>query len=172
MSWASKWPAVAAAAVATLASAADAQPRRALAELGRFEPPAYAAPLVRRGDPSPVFDDAIDAYRRRQYARAADVFRRFVTVEPEDPAGNFFLAATLMMTDEVGEADDRLGVVLANETTPFEMAARFVLAKARIRVGDLERAEQELTRVARSSDSYARQAAELVERVRALKKRK
>src|SRR5690349_11539858 len=115
MSSASSLAAIAFATAVALAlpSVAAAQARRTLAELGRLDPPAYAAPLVRGGEPSPVFDEGIDAYRKRQYPRAADVFRRFVTVEPDDPAGNFFLAATLMMTDEVGEADDRLGVVLA-----------------------------------------------------------
>ena len=50
------------------------------------------------------------AYESRRFERAADVLRRFVTVEPDDPAGNFFLAVSLMMTDDVGEAEDRLGV--------------------------------------------------------------
>ena len=70
-----------------------------------------------------------EAYAGRRYERAADTLRRFVTVEPDDPAGNFFLASCLMMTDEVGEAEDRLAVVVGAGSTPFEFPARFVRAK-------------------------------------------
>jgi hypothetical protein len=147
------------------------QSRRVLAELGRIDPPAHAAPLAREGEPSPVFDEAMKAYTGRRYASAADILRRFVTVEPEDPAGNFFLAVSLMMTDEVGEAEDRLGVVIGAGTTPFEYPARFVRAKAWIRLGNLDAADAELERVAKSADLYARDAADLLPKVRAQKKR-
>jgi predicted Zn-dependent protease len=154
-----------------VAAALSAQSRRALADLGRLDPPAYAAPLI-RDTAAPVFDQAIEAYGARQYERAANVLRRFITQEPEDPAGNFFLAASLMMTDEVGEAEDRLNVVLAANAQAFEMPARFVLAKARIRVGDLAAAERQLSRVKQTDNPYARPAAELLEKVRALRKTK
>jgi predicted Zn-dependent protease len=153
-----------------VAAVLSAQSRRVLADLGRIDPPGYAPPLVRdRG--APVFDEAIGSYRARQYERAANLLRRFVTQEPDDPAGNFFLAASLMMTDEVGEAEDRLGVVLAANAPAFEMPSRFVLAKARIRVGDLQGAERQLSRVMQTDNPYARAAAELLEKLRALKKR-
>jgi predicted Zn-dependent protease len=148
----------------------SAQSRRVFAELGKLDPPLHAT-LERTGDPSAVFDDAMKAYDARQYIRAADVLRRFVTVEPDDPAGNFFLAVSLMMTDEVGEAEDRLGVVIGAGATPWEYPARFVRAKALIRLGKLDAAEAELDLVARSADAYARNASELLPRVRAQKKR-
>src|SRR5262245_46559960 len=131
-------------AMLAAAAPAGAQSRRALAELGKLEPPRYGAPLERAGDPAPVFQDAMRAYGARPYDRAADSFRRFVTAEPDDPAANFFLAVTLMMIDDVGEAEDRLGVVLAAGEGPFERPARFVLAKAAIRTGHLDAAEREL----------------------------
>jgi predicted Zn-dependent protease len=157
--------------VLCFAAASEAgQSRRVLAELGRLEPPAYAAPLLRT-EPAPVFDEAMQAYAERRFERAADVLRRFVTSEPDDPAANFYLAVSLMMTDDVGEAEDRLGVVLQAGETPFEAAARFVLAKARIRNGDLASAERELVRLPQGTDSYARSAAELLPKVRAAKRR-
>jgi predicted Zn-dependent protease len=159
------------AVVASFAAVAAAQSRRVLAELGKLDPPAHAAPLERAAEPSAVFDDAMKAYDGRQYARAADILRRFVTVEPDDPAGNFFLAVSLMMTDEVGEAEDRLGVVIGAGPTPFEYAARFIRAKAWIRLGQLDKADPELELVARSTDAYARSAAELLPKVRAQKPR-
>jgi hypothetical protein len=162
---------VAALVVCTVATTA-AQSRRTIAELGRLDPPAYVAPLVRGGDPAPVFDDALLAYRGRRYEAAADLLRRFVTAEPDDPAGNFFLAVSLMMTDEVGEAEDRIGVVLAGGESPFAMAARFVRAKAKIRLRDLAAAERDLSVVAQSGDRYAREAAELAVKVRAAMGRK
>jgi predicted Zn-dependent protease len=151
-------------------AALAAQSRRVLADLGRLDPPAYAAPLLRDGV-DPVFDDAIESYGARRYDQAASLLRRFVTREPEDPAGNFFLAASLMMTDEVGEAEDRLGVVLAAQAGPFEMPSRFILAKARIRVGDLNGAERQLSQVTKRDGPYARQAAELLAKVRAVKRK-
>jgi predicted Zn-dependent protease len=146
------------------------QSKRALAELGKLDPPAYAAPLLRPGDPSAVFDDAMEAYAGRRYERAPDTLRRFVTVEPDDPAGNFFLASCLMMTDEVGEAEDRLAVVVGAGSTPFEFPARFVRAKAWIRLGKLDAAAGELELVAQSADPYARLAAALLPKVRAQKR--
>ena len=150
-----------------IALPAAAQSKKTIADLGKLDPPAYAAPLLRAGEPVPLFDDALLAYRGRRYAAAADLLRRFVTREPEDPAANFFLAASLMMTDEVGEAEDRLGVVLSAGETPFEMPATFVRAKAKIRLRELAAAERDLARVAASDDPYARAAAELAGKVRA-----
>ena len=157
--------------VAVGGAALGGQSRRVLTELGKLDPPAHAAPLARLGEPSSLFDDAMKAYSGRQYERAADILRRFVTVEPEDPAGNFFLAVSLMMTDEVGEAEDRLGVVIGAGITPFEYPARFVRAKALIRLGHLDAADAELERVAKSAGVYARDAADLLPKVRAQKKR-
>jgi hypothetical protein len=148
-----------------------AQSKRALADLGRLDPPPYAAPLVRGGDPWPVFESAIQEYGRKRYEQAADLLRRAVTVEPEDPAANYYLSVSLMMTDEVGEAQDRAGVVVAAGQTPFERAARFLLAKASIRLARLDDAERELTALASGGDHVALDAAGLLPRVRALKKR-
>jgi predicted Zn-dependent protease len=147
------------------------QSRRALNDLGRLTPPAYGEPLVRIGDSAPVFDEAMRTYRQKQYVATADLLRRFAAAEPDDPAGNFFLAVSLMMTDEVGEAEDRLGAVLAAGQTPFERAARFVLAKAAIRLNKLDVAERELALLADGADHFALDAAGLLPRVRALKKR-
>ncbi len=159
------------ACVAAAGAVASAQSRRVLAELGKFDPPAYTAPLERTGEMSPVFDEAMKAYGSRRYERAADVLRRFVTIEPDDAAGNFFLAVSLMMTDDVGEADDRLGAVIVAGPSAFEYPARFVRAKAWIRLGKLDAAEEELERVAQSTDAYARSARDLLPKVRAQKKR-
>lgn len=158
--------------VATSGVRLSGQSRRALAELGRFDPPVYAAPLIRKGDAWPVFESAMQAYVRKHYVDSADLLRRAVTAEPEDPAANFFLAASLMMTDEVGEAEDRIGVVLAGGQTPYERAARLLLAKASIRQGNLEAAERELVSLATGADHYALEAIGLLPRVRALRPRK
>lgn len=162
-----------AAAIAGVAapSAAHAQSKRALNELGRFEPPAYAPPLIRHGEAWPVFESAMQAYSRKQYDACAELLRRAVTGEPEDAAANVFLAAALMMTDEVGEAEDRAGVALAAGQTPYERLARFILAKASIRLGKLEAAVRELTTLSEGADHFALDAAGLLPRVRALKKR-
>jgi predicted Zn-dependent protease len=157
--------------MAALSSAAVAQSKRALNELGRFEPPAYAAPLIRPGDPWPVFEEAMQAYARKQYQQCADLLRRAVTVEPDDAAANVFLASALMMTDEVGEAEDRAGVAVAAGQTAYERTARFVLAKASIRLGKLDAADRELTTLAAGADHFALEAAGLLPRVRALQKR-
>lgn len=150
---------------------AAAQSRRALRELGRISPPAYGGPLIRPGEAAPVFEDAMRAYRLKQYAGAADLLRRFAAAEADDPAGNFFLAVSLMMIDEVGEAEDRAAAVIAAGQTAFERAARFVMAKAAIRLGKLDVAERELTVVATGADHFALDAAALLPKVRALKKR-
>ena len=175
MCWSSRRVGIAAGVLVTCLGtngmAAVAQSRRVLADLGKVDPPAHTGALHRTGEPSGVFDDAMQAYDGHRYERAADILRRFVTVEPDDPAGNFFLAVSLMMTDDVGEAEDRLGVVIGAGATAFELPARFVRAKAWIRLGRLDDAEEELQRVAASTDPYARSAADLLPKVRAQKKR-
>jgi hypothetical protein len=160
------------AAVVSFVPVVQAQSKRALNELGRFEPPAYGGPLVRQGDPWPVFESAMQAYGRKQYQDCADLLRRAVTVEPDDAAANVFLASALMMTDEVGEAEDRATAALAAGQTPYERTARYVLAKASIRQGKLSAAERELTTLATGADHFALEAAGLLPRVKALTKRK
>lgn len=150
---------------------ASAQSRRALAELGRLTPPAYEGSLIRTADAAPVFDEAMRDYRQRAYGRVADRLRRFAAAEPDDPAGNFYLAVSLMMIDEVGEAEDRAAAVVAVGPTPFERPARYVKAKAAIRLGRLDAAEQELSALAEGGDHVALDAAGLLKRVRALKTR-
>ena len=150
---------------------ASAQSRRTLVELGRVNPPPYAAPLMRSGESSAVFDDALVAYGSRRFDESAERLRRFVAVEPDDAAANFFLAVSLMMTDDVGEAEDRLNAVLSAGETPFTVPARFVLAKALIRLGRLDAAERELIRAAAADGPYARLAAELLPKVRAVRQR-
>lgn len=149
----------------------QAQSARALRDLGRFDPPAYNGTLVRQGDPWPVFESAIETYQRRQYQQCADLLRRAVTAEPDDAAANYFLATCLMMTDEVGEAEDRVGVAIAAGQTAYLRAARFLLAKASIRLGKLDAAERELAALADGADHFALDAAGLLPRVRALRKR-
>jgi predicted Zn-dependent protease len=150
---------------------AHAQSRRMLAELGRLDPPPYETPLVRSGDASDVFDEAIHAYAARQFDHAAELLRRRVAAEPDDAAANFYLAVSLMMTDEVGEAEDRLRAVLALDASPFTVPAHFVLAKALVRLGRLDPAERELLVVVKKDGPWARSAVELLPRVRAMKKR-
>lgn len=164
----------AAAAVLLVCGAAPglAQANRTLRELGRFEPPAYAGSLVREGEAWPVFESAMQAYQRKQYQQCADLLRRAVTAEPDDPAANLFLASCLMMTDEVGEAQDRAGVALAAGQTRYQRAARYVLAKASIRENRLDAAERELALLADGGDRFALDAAGLLPRVRALRRRR
>lgn len=155
-----------------VASSASAQSKRALRELGRYEPPPYAASLVRQGDEWPLFESAIKAYTQRQYQETADLLRRGVAADPDDAAANFFLAASLMMTDEIGEAEDRAGAAIAAGQTPYLRPARFVLAKASIRLGKLDVAERELADLAAGSDRFALDSAGLLPKVRALRSRR
>ncbi len=154
------------------AHAAVAQPRRLLDDLGRVKPPGYAAPLLRTAEPSDVFDEAMAMYKRREFEPAADLLRRVVAVDPDDQAANFFLAVSLMMFDEVGEAEDRLTAVLVAPPSPFTVPAHFVRAKALVRLGRLDIAERELLIVIKSGTEYAQPAADLLPKVRAAKARR
>lgn len=159
--------------VAAFAARAGAvQSQRELTQLGRVDPPAYAAPLVRSADASEVFEAAMAAYGRREFDAAAALLRRVVVAEPDEPAANFFLGVSLMMIDEVGEAEDRLAAVLAMEASPFTAAARFVRAKALIRLGRLDAAERELLVVGKTDSPYSRAAEDLLPKVRAIRGRR
>jgi hypothetical protein len=156
--------------VMSLVPAAQAQSKRALNELGHFEPPAYSGPLVRQGEPWPVFESAMSA-------DGSNISSARIRCAARSPSNRMMRrrtapASALMMTDEVGEAEDRATVALAAGQTPYERTARFVLAKASIRQGKLDAAERELTVLAAGADHLALEAAGLLPRVKALTKRK
>jgi predicted Zn-dependent protease len=148
-------------------AAAAARSHDALIAMARVDPPRDAPLAIRTDDVPPFFNEAMAAYSARKYAAAADGLRRVITSEPDDVHANFFLAVSLLMTDDVDEAIDRLRQVIGSGDSPLRRTAGILMAKALIRTGDLNGAERELQEVSDAGGTRATDAANLLRRLRA-----
>jgi len=154
---------------ATATSPPKPHDREALMMLARVEPPRYVALTLRSADAPSAFDEAMQAYASKKFGEAAVGLRRVVNSEPNDLQANFFLAVSLLMTDDVGAAIDQLHAVLAAGDSPFRQTAEILLAKGLIQTGDLDGAERELERARRLPGSRAQEARDLLGQLRAVR---
>ena len=111
----------------------------------------------------------MDAYAAKQFDRAADGLRRVITSDPGNVTANFYLAVSLLMTDDVAEAIDRLHAVIGAGDSPFRQTAGVLLAKALMRTGDLDGATRELESTSRGTGSRAQEANDLLDRLAAVR---
>lgn len=141
--------------------------RDALLALARVEPPAFVALTLRSASEPQAFDDAMAAYAAHNYQDAAKDLKSVIAAQPVDVQANFYLAVSLLMTDDVAQAIDRLRVVLGAGDTPFRQTATILLAKARIREGNLDEAERQLEQISSASGARATDARTMLDGLRA-----
>ena len=144
--------------------------RDAVQSLARVEPPAYVRPAA-RDERSPIFDEAIAEYAARRYQRAADGLRRVIASDPDDLPATFYLAVSLMMTDEVDEAIECLTRLVSADEVTLRRPASVLLAKAQMRTGALDAAERALDAAVRGASPEAAAAQDLLDRLRAARRR-
>ena len=120
-----------------------------LSPLGAIDPPVYTPPRLRGVTTAAQreFGAAMDLYSARDYAGAITGLRRAIAADDTLLPARFYLAVSYLQTDRTADAVQELQKVVAAGESPYLEDARFFLAKARIREGDIAAARAELTRV-------------------------
>ena len=113
-------------------------PSPALTSLGSvLEPPVYLGVAVRgtpgRGDS--IFDDAMKKYAARNYPDAAVGLRAALAAGQDSVPVEFFLAASLLMSNDSRMAAETFERVATHGDTPYRDEALLYEAKALLRLG-------------------------------------
>ena len=130
-----------------------------MALLARFVPPEFEAAGNAKG--SPAFRDAMEHYRRQDYAGAAAGLRAITEAEPQSVDAQFYLAICLLLTNDRAGGIRLLRDVTANSQTPYVESARFYLAKALVSEGNLAGADLQLRIIMEMHGKLEKQAQEL-----------
>ena len=128
-------------------------PRGAVVALGGVaEPPAYLGIPVRDGgaQQDAVFEAAMIAYGKHQYAAAAAGLRAALAAGQDSVPAQFFLATSLLFDDRPSDAASEYDRVLAHGDTPYRAESRYYRAKALLRMGRLADAKAELVQLTRT----------------------
>lgn len=107
----------------------------------------------------------LDAYRAGRFAEAALLFGRADAPQPS-PGTRYYHGASLLMAGDSRGAIDALSSLAEDDAAPFGAEARFLLAKAWLRLGQADSALTQLERIPRSGHPLAPIAAALAESVR------
>jgi tetratricopeptide (TPR) repeat protein len=144
--------------------------RPELAELARFDPPAYSAVRLRgkEDDAARRFREAMEFYSRGDWQGTLPGLRAAAALDPEAPHIAFYLGACALLAGETGEAIAELERTIGLGDTPVLEDARFLVAKAHVRVGDIAAARDELVNVLALDGDRRQEAQNLLEQLDAL----
>lgn len=144
-----------------------------LTELALVLPPGYT-PAILRGvedDATRRFREAMQRYVQGDYAGAATGLRAAAAFNADAPDIAFFLGISFLLTGETAAAIEQLRRTIALGESPYLEEARFYLAKAYLRQGDLQAAESELGNTVELRGDREKEARELLQKVEALRKK-
>ncbi len=144
-----------------------------LTELAHVLPPSYT-PAVLRGAPDDAtrrFREAMQLYVKGDYAGARMGLAAAAKSDGDAPDIAFFLGVCSLLTDDPAAAAEQLRRTIALGESPFLEEARFYLAKAYLRRGELQAAESELRKTAQLRGDREKEARELLQNVEALRRR-
>ena len=113
-------------------------PSPALSALGDvLEPPMYLGIAVRGtpGRADSVFDLAMNAYAARKYSVAVKGLRTALAAGQDSVPTEFFLGASLLLSNDAREAAATFSRVVAKGDTPYLDEAQLYEAKALLRLG-------------------------------------
>lgn len=191
--WGWAWPAAAAAAVLVVvvgigiwrrqasvpvqpsppvstAQPAPSTPVASLEELARIEPPRYV-PVVLRGasdEATQRFRQAMTHYQQGDYRKALAGLQSAAQLDPGAVNINFYLAICQLLTGETENAIAGLQRTAALGDSPYLEEARFYLAKALLRKGEVDAAQQELRKTIELRGEWEARARELLQKVERL----
>jgi hypothetical protein len=146
------------------AEAVEPTPRMTLAELGAVGPPPYQA-ITLRGAPDPAtrtFRDAMRDYDRGDYVASAKGLAAAARLDPASPQTHFYLGASYLLSGDTDAAVTALQTTIDRGESAFLEDARFYLAKAFIRHGNLDEARAQLLNVASLKGDRERDARSLL----------
>ena len=135
------------------------QPSPAFAALGGvLEPPAYLGVDVRGtpGTADSIFELAMNKYAARDYTAAAAGLRAALAAGQDSVPTEFFLGASLLMSNDAQGAAAAFGRVVAKGDTPYLDEAQLYNAKALLRLGRGREARDVLSRRTPSDPLHAR----------------
>ena len=140
-----------------------------LSELGRVRAPRYQPPRLRgAGAGDAHFERGMSHYVEGRYHAAIPELRLAATRAPALLERPFYLGASYLMAGDADRALDQLQVVIAAGESAYLEEARFLVAKALVRNGDLAGARRQLDAVIELAGDREREARDLRDEVRAL----
>lgn len=135
------------------------RPSPAFAALGGvLEPPVYLGVAVRGtpGRADSIFERAMNEYASRDYTAAAAGLRAALAAGQDSVPTEFFLGASLLMSNDARGAAAMFGRVVAKGDTPYLDEAQLYGAKALLRLGRGREARDVLARHKPSDTVLAR----------------
>ena len=146
------------------AQAVQPTPRTALSEFGAVDAPPYQLTTLRStGDlATRTFRDAMRDYERGDYAASARGLAAAARLDPASTQTHFYLAASYLLSGDTAAAITALQTTIDRGESAYLEDARFYLAKAFIRRGNLDEARTELLRVASLKQGREREARSLL----------
>jgi tetratricopeptide (TPR) repeat protein len=141
--------------------------RPELAELARFDPPAYSAVRLRGSEDEAArrFREAMELYATGDWRGALPGLRAAAALDPEAPHLAFYLGACALLAGETDDAINELGRTTDLGDTPFLEVALFYLAKAHLQAGDVDAARGELVKVIQLNGDRSEEAQDLLGRL-------
>ncbi len=117
-----------------------------LARLAEVSPPVYRPATLRSAPSSAVqrFREAMESYARGDYAGAMPGLGQATALDATLPQAWFFLGACHLMTEDADSAIEAWRTVVGLGESAYLEEARFYLAKALLRKGDVAAARAEL----------------------------
>ena len=142
--------------------------RPALPALGAIEPPRFDAPRLRVSPTASrrVFLQAMERYERGDWQGALAGLETATQQDPKSVPAHFFLAVCALQLDRNADAVRHLADVVKLGESPYLEDARFFLAKAHIRLGDLPAARRELEAVVALDGDRRAEAFSLLAQIR------
>ena len=142
-----------------------------LSQSAQIQAPAYRSRTLRGSEDQARsrFRAAMQAYQRAEYRAAIPGLEAAAQLDPEAPDIRFFLGICYLLTEQVDSAVDQFSKTVALGETPYLEAARFYLAKAYLKQGDVEKARLELQRVVGLEGDREEEARELIDQIRRLR---
>jgi tetratricopeptide (TPR) repeat protein len=145
--------------------------REQLYRVSEFSPPAYIESETRgaareRSQPDAgIFDDAMSYYTRGQYAQALERLKQ-VPNPAENPRTIFFKGICHLQTGSPGEALEAFDVIIANMDPSYYDEAIYYKAIALLRLGQKDRALEQLNHLAGMFSPYAPRARTLIQAIK------
>jgi tetratricopeptide (TPR) repeat protein len=135
-----------------------------LAELGRIQPPPFAAGSLRGIDDAATarFRDAMKHYAGGDFRGAIPGLRAAARLDPEAAHATFFLGVCYVLAGQLDEGIRALRQTIDVGDSPYLEEAHFYLAKALLQNNDPAGARQEVERTIRLGGTLDNQARQLL----------
>ena len=137
----------------------------ALARLGHVEPPSYSPGIAENADPDGAvrLAEAMSFYSRGDYTNTILRLQTFDGQTRLDLPAQFFRGVSHLLVGENTQAITALRPVTAARDSAYAGQARFLLAKAYIRLNDIDSARAELRQAVAERGSQWNEASQLLE---------